>query len=71
MFQAESDFIAYRLGLMDDESWGGRREAIKGYADIPCYVRYWESVARNEFRADFVSEVDQIWAGFAKAGCPL
>jgi hypothetical protein len=71
MFQNESEFITYRLGLMDDKSWAGRREAIKGYAEIPCYVSYWGSVAQDEFSADFVAEVEQIWAGIAKADCPL
>ena len=71
LFQTESDFITYRMGLMDEKSWAGRLESIRIYAEMPCYVNYWETIARREFSTHFVAEVERVWAMVEKADCPL
>ena len=71
MYQLESQFFTYRLGLIDDATWKGRRSAIQGIGEMPCYVSYWKDIASRDFRADFLSEVDQIWANTTEAACPL
>jgi hypothetical protein len=55
----ENNHFQYQLGLMPEEQWIASRNAMRGRANNPNFLEWWE-VERSSWRRSFAQAVDEV-----------
>jgi len=55
----ENNHFQYQLGLMSEEQWLASRNAMRGRANNPYFLEWWED-QRSSWRESFAQTVDEV-----------
>jgi hypothetical protein len=55
----ENNHFQYQLGLMPEEQWFASRNAMRGGANNPYFLEWWED-QRSSWRESFAQAVDEV-----------
>ncbi|MEP5567584.1 MAG: hypothetical protein ABJN62_07110 [Halioglobus sp.] len=70
MLSKESIFYQNRIGVTPHNEWASHEYTLGSIGEFPCYIRRWNKHKSREFHADFVEEVNRIWANIPDE-CPF
>ncbi|MEH6591987.1 MAG: hypothetical protein V7746_17120 [Halioglobus sp.] len=71
MYVKESIFYQHRLGVTPAKEWDTHENIIAEMSKTICYARRWKNYKSMEYNADFVVEVNRIWANLPEKECPF